>query len=409
MSLAKLAAAPFRYRPWRIRHARLIASDLRGIATQPERPHVEHLTAAIDWLCRAQDVRNGESDSGGVSAGWSFEDGWLPSYPETSGYIVETFVAAAAALDRPALVERARRIIDWELSLQRPDGAFPGHFGEPGSAPVVFNTGQIMHGMLAGYLHLQRQECLEAAVKAGDWLARVQDADGCWRQFEHHGVPHTYNTRATWALLATALVAGEPSLKTAAIRNLEWALSQQRESGWFDHNAFRPEREPFTHTIAYAIRGFVECGVLLDSRRYLDAALKAARALAVVQRADGWLAGTYDARWNPRARYSCVTGVAQMSINWMRCAQSAGAAELQGNAEAALSFVKRNQRLEDEDEVARGAIAGSAPIWGAYSRFEFPNWAAKFFADALMMSLGRSPVPPVVKVPTSRAGSAVHV
>jgi hypothetical protein len=43
----------------------------------------------------------------------------------------------------------------------------------------------------------------------------------------------------------------------------------------------------------------------------------------------------------------------------------------------------------------RGAIPGSAPIWGAYSRFEFPNWAAKFFADALIMDMANVPVPPV--------------
>ncbi len=35
---------------------------------------------------------------GGVAAGWSFEDGWLPSYPETTGYIIETFLAASALL-----------------------------------------------------------------------------------------------------------------------------------------------------------------------------------------------------------------------------------------------------------------------------------------------------------------------
>jgi len=29
------------------------------------------------------------------------------------------------------------------------------------------------------------------------------------------------------------------------------------------------------------------------------------------------------------------------------------------------------------------------PIWGGYSRFEYPNWAPKFFADALILDLGR--------------------
>ena len=61
-------------------------------------------------------------------AGWSFEDGWLPSYPETTGYIIETMLAAAPMLGRLELVDRARRMIDWELSIQLPNGTFPGHF-----------------------------------------------------------------------------------------------------------------------------------------------------------------------------------------------------------------------------------------------------------------------------------------
>ena len=41
----------------------------------------------------------------------------------------------------------------------------------------------------------------------------------------------------------------------------------------------------------------------------------------------------------------------------------------------------------------RGAIPGSSPIRGAYSRFEFPNWAAQFFADALLMELTGKALP----------------
>jgi hypothetical protein len=398
MHPAELLALPLRYKPWRPRHARLVLRDLLPARARRGLRDIDHLSAAIGWLCRAQDVRNGEADAGGVSAGWSFEDGWLPSYPETSGYIVETFIAAARILERADLIARANRIIDWELSLQHADGAFPGHFGEPGSEPVIFNTGQIMHGMLAGHLQLGRAECLESAVKAGHWLARHQDADGCWRAFEHHGVPHTYNTRGTWALLATAMVAGDAQLQDAAVRNLEWALAQQRPSGWFAHNAFTPDRDPFTHTIAYAIRGFLECGVLLGSARYLDAALKAARAVAGFQRADGWLAGTYGEDWRAGARYCCLTGVAQMSLNWTRLAQEAGAPELRENARRAIAFVKHHHRIDDNDPIIRGAIAGSAPIWGRYSMFEFPNWAAKFFADALMMDLANIAVPPVTEL-----------
>lgn len=395
MNPSTLIELPLRYKPWRARHLKLVIRDMGGAARQPEGEHLAHLRGAIDWLCRAQDVRDGHADAGGVAAGWSFEDGWLPGYPETTGYIIETFLAAAPVLGRLELLDRAQRMIDWELSLQADDGAFPGHFGEPGSHPVIFNQGQIMHGLVAGYTQLGRQDCLEAGLRAGRWLVAQQDADGCYRKFEHNGVPHVYNTRAIWALAAMGVVADEPDFIAAARRNLDWALTQQRACGWFATNAFVPTRHPFTHTIAYAIRGFIEVGVLLGEARYLRAAEAAARGIMGVQREDGWLAGTYAEGWLAHGSYACVTGVAQMALCWLRLAQITGDDSFRAAARRAIGYVKRTQRLDDEDEVVRGAIPGSAPIWGAYSRFEFPNWAAKFFADALIMDLGDSVVPPV--------------
>ncbi|GMQ86822.1 MAG: hypothetical protein BMS9Abin08_0020 [Gammaproteobacteria bacterium] len=399
MDITKLAALPFRYRPWQPSHARLIIGDLFKPASESGQEHEAHLRGAIDWLCRAQDVRNGQSDAGGVSAGWSFEDGWLPSYPETTGYIIETFLAAADILKQPELAERAERMINWELSIQLPDGAFPGHFAEAGSRPVIFNVGQIMHGMVAGYTQLGREDCLQAAVQAGNWLRQQQDSDGCWRRFEHNDVPHVYNTRATWALLATGLLAGDEALVASAKRNLDWALTRQTVSGWFNSNAFTSERSPFTHTIAYAIRGFIESGVLFGEERYLQAAVTAARAMAGVQRPDGWLAGTYRDGWVADAGYCCLTGLAQMSLNWTRLAQITGEECFRAPAKAGLDYLKTTQKLATPDTAVRGGIAGSSPIWGDYSRFEYPNWAAKFFADALMMDMTDTSVPPVPQIP----------
>ena len=396
MNIVKLASLPFRYRPWQPRHARLIAADIFRTAGGQQLDHRTHLQAAIEWLCRAQDARDGKCDAGGVSAGWSFEDGWLPGYPETTGYIIETFIAAADMMQRPELVQRAERMIDWELSIQLDNGAFPGHFGEPGSQPVIFNTGQIMHGMIAGYTHLGRMDCLESAVRAGHWLRLQQDEDGCWRKFEHNSVPHVYNTRATWALLATGLLARDSDLVMAAKHNLDWALAQQTESGWYESNAFVPNRSPYTHTIAYAVRGFLESGHLLGDERYLDSARKAGKAIADVQRGDGWLAGTYRDGWLASAGYCCLTGLAQMSLNWIRLAQITGDDTFRGHARSGLAYVKSTQRLDDPDDAVRGGIAGSFPIWGDYSRFEYPNWAAKFFSDALMMDMSDTLVVPQI-------------
>ena len=65
--------------------------------------------------------------------------------------------------------------------------------------------------------------------------------------------------------------------------------------------------------------------------------------------------------------------------------------------------------LDDPDAIVRGAVAGSAPIWGRYSMFEFPNWAAKFFADAVMMDLADIAIPPVPSASKSFREDAVHV
>lgn len=393
MSLVKLMQAPARYKLWKPANVALIMADIVGTSRQPVQKHEIHLKAVIDWLCRAQDLRENQSDAGGVSAGWHFDDDWLPSYPETSGYIIETFLAAAKVLNREDLVNRAHRIIDWELSIQNSDGSFPGHFGEPGSRPVIFNTGQIMHGMVAGYVELGRAECLEAAVKAGKWMLGSQDEDGCWRRNVHNGVPHTYNTRAAWALLRTGLLAQESRFTDAARRNIDWALTQQTECGWFSTNAFTLDHSPFSHTIAYAIRGILECGLLLDNEQFIAAASKAAMALVEKQRGDGWLAGTYDDEWIPKASYCCLTGVAQMALIWERMTQTNKEIELSGAIEKALHYLKMNHRMIGDHSPQDGGIAGSAPIWGRYSMFEFPNWAAKFFADALMMDMANIVIP----------------
>ena len=384
MSVTKYLSLPVRYRIWKPLHIHLIFKDMVA-PNAPTFDHNTHLSAAVDWLCRAQNQRDGLTDSGGVSAGWSFEDEWLPSYPETSGYIVETFVEASIVLARPELIQRAHRILDWELSIQNTDGSFPGHFGEPGSHPVIFNTGQIMHGMNCGYLHLQRQECLEAAIRAGYWLLNQQDNDGCWRRSEHNGIPHTYNTRAAWALLQTGLIANDKKLIDSATRNIEWALTQQNENGWFETNAFTVGAEPFTHTIAYAVRGILEAGLLLDRQDYVEAALKTSRALAKVQGNDGAILGTFDKNWRSSAYYVCLTGLAQIALNWGRLMQATQYTEFRPHVDNALLYLKKRHRIDNSGGVYDGGIAGSFPFWGRYSMFEYPNWAAKFFADALMV------------------------
>src|SRR5262245_41833752 len=71
------------------------------------------ISEAAKWLGRAQD--RSRSADGGVARHYSLIDGWSTSYPETTGYIVPTMLALGER-------ERARRMLDWLVSIQFPEG-----------------------------------------------------------------------------------------------------------------------------------------------------------------------------------------------------------------------------------------------------------------------------------------------
>ena len=191
--------------------------------------------------------------------------------------------------------------------------------------------------------------------------------------------------------MKTGLLANDQELINASIKNIDWALTQQLDNGWFKNNAFKSSTEPFTHTIAYAIRGILECGLLLDNKQYIEAAAKAAKALMKVQKTDGSIAGTFDQNWEANAYYVCLTGLAQTSIIWSRLKQTQNQPEYQTHIDKALKFLKQKQCINNKESVNDGGIAGSYPIWGRYSMFEYPNWAAKFFADSLIIDIVKKP------------------
>src|SRR5947208_12912285 len=125
-------------------HAVMVWRDVLGREAKPDDSR-QHLQATMGWLCRAQDRGGG----GGVSAGYSLLRGWLPPYPETTGYIIPTFFDYAHRTANAEFYARAVRMADWELQVQLPSGAIQaGFYRGNGSKrpPAVFNTGQVVLG-----------------------------------------------------------------------------------------------------------------------------------------------------------------------------------------------------------------------------------------------------------------------
>ena len=336
----------------------------------------EHLAAAEAWLCRAQDA----SSDGGVSYGYGLRGGWRPSYPETSGYIATTFFRLAE--DRDAMyAARARRILRWLTTVQNADGSFPNP--RYGAGGIVFDTGQVLFGLVRGYELTRDVGLLDSARRAADWLTSIADSDLRWTRNEHLGHPHVYNTRTAWALLRMNQVEPDAVREAVARRNLDWAVAEQRPNGFFDHCAFRPDRAPFTHTIAYTTRGLLESGALLDDDRYRDAARRCADATLRHLRDDGYLPSSITPGGAPAATSCCLTGNCQFAIVWSLLFAATGDARYRTAVTRALDYVMSTQDLETDDADARGAVKGSQPVWGRYAPMSYPNWATKFFVDAM--------------------------
>jgi hypothetical protein len=352
-----------------------------GVLPADGSPIKQRLDAAIDWIRLAHTM----SGDGGISKGYDALRGrWSPSYPETTGYTIPTLLNAAAALDRPELQALALSLTDYLLNHTTPEGGV-AHWAGSTSYPIVFDTGQVMFGWLAAFDASGDERYLRAAVTAGDWLVLIQDSSGSWKDYQYLGVEKAIDTRVSWALLELHRHTDRGAYKEAAVRNLEWAMQQQDADGWFQRCAFTEGEDPFTHTLAYAAEGLFECGHLLDEVRYTKAAQVTADALLARQHHDGRLASTYSSAWRETSRSSCLAGNCQMSCLWLRLYETSGNQAYYVAATKSIAFVARTQNLETSSPNIRGAIAGSRPIYGRYERFKYPNWAAKFFVDALLM------------------------
>jgi hypothetical protein len=348
----------------------------------------KHIKEALAWLKRAHDASNGK----GVSGRYLFDRGWTNPYPETSGYIVPTFLDLAEYFDDPDCIKRSEKIIEFLLSVQMDDGAFPG--GEYNKNykqhPIVFNTGQIIIGLVAWYNRTGDTAVADSLMKAADWLVKVQEEDGSWEKYTYGKIKTAYHSRVAWPLALYGSVFSERKYQLAADNFVEWILKNTNsDTGWISYmdfvNEYHLAEKSITHTLAYTYRGLLEYAMLNDRQDVMDLVLKANDGIVTQFLSSGYMSGILNSKWQNTEKFTCLTGNCQLAIIWLKLYGIYNEDKYVLAAERILSIVKKHQSFKNLNGGIRGGIPGSVPLWSQYIRLGYPNWAAKFFIDALML------------------------
>lgn len=345
-----------------------------------------NLKHAIMWLHMTHKVTNYR----GSAAAFRYSKGWEPAYPETTGYIAKSLFEYSDFSSQKKYFDEAIAMCDWLIEIQKKDGGInEGSIKDRSRKPsVIFNTGMVMLGWIEAYKRTNDMKYMKALTKAGDFLEEIRKDDRLWLKHCYQNILHTYHSRVAWAILELHSLSQKQGYLDTALDIYSWVLSQQKENGYFENCCFEKDyRTCNTHGIAYTLRGLLEGYKILHDNRYLESVIKTSEVLMRKFEIKKFLQTSYNEKWKPIVDTECLTGIAQHSFIWFKIYELTDDIRYLNAGLDATDLLCYLQNINSRSKDIRGAISGSHPIWGIYAPFQYPNWATKFFVDALMLRL----------------------
>ena len=341
------------------------------------------LVKTAHWCLKS--IKKGD---GGSCAHYNPILGWSKPYPETTGYLIPTLYKLEDHLGGTIFRESAKNLGQWLLSIQNPDGSWCGGLhpakNKNGS---VFNTGQIIIGLMSIFRETGDHKYLDSALRAAEWLVNVQNDDGLWPGGDYlSDETPSYYTHVCWPMLEVWSECRDELILDGSLRALDSIHERIRPNGSIGLWGFKKDMPAFTHTIAYTIRGFQEASRILDDyERYcspIEPTLE--KLIRLSELSSGKLPGSFDYDWNGDKSFVCLTGNLQLAESFLLFESHENDLRIVNAAAKLVDYViDRSQRLRMKQSL-RGAVAGSYPLWGKYMMGRYPNWAAKYLCDVLI-------------------------
>ena len=350
-----------------------------------------NLRLTSEWILKS--IKHG---NGGSCAYYSPFTGWSKPYPETTGYLVPTLLRISKFLNEPNYSYIAKDLGKWLLSIQSKQGYWYGGLHSSNEkidkSASVFNTGQVLKGMMALYYFTNDSNFLDAANKGADWLISELDNDGFWPSGDYRAdQTPSYYSHVAWPILEVWKATQNIDQKIGAEKVLDNILARKLENGVISKWGFENDGPAFTHTIAYTIRGFQESSKLLSNYSKYAKPMEESLEFFVkkTELTNGRLPGEFNESLKANDKFVCLTGNAQMAISILIMEKENPDLRLVNSAAKLIDFIGSVQKSGFLIRSVRGAVAGSYPLWGRYMNLRYPNWAAKYYCDALMILQNR--------------------
>ncbi len=361
----------------------------------------EHLNLSIEWLVNAQ--KQGNDD--GVAAIYEADSCvWQNSYPETTGYIIPTLYEYSKVYKNEKLFEIATKMASWEVKIQSVEGGtgeYVGFYMTNTTKPRMFNTGQVILGLIAAYKETNENIFIESALKSSNYIVTNTNEIGYW-DFSNFNTPKTYNVRVGWALMELYNIIQKKDIKNTAEKIVNWTISETLENGYINKNNFSDYKNTaFTHLLGYSLVGLLKAYNIKNFDINYDLILKrminAGENIVKIYKNKSkyslfpkiGLPAFFDNSWTPLSDWSCITGNTQIEYFLRLLSNITKSKVFLEVADNLLEDMKRVHVVADidTDENLIGGLFGSYPIESDYCPFQMPNWGVKFFSDSLMQEM----------------------